>query len=91
VITKAQFSVLVCVVALSAVVPTVVAQRLIARNPVLEGEIDASIAPLAVPGPDDDDEVAGHRAAHPPAAPSVDGEDADGVDAPASADRLGER
>jgi Kef-type K+ transport system membrane component KefB len=60
VITKAQFSVLVCVVALSAVIPTAIAQRMLARNPVLEGEIDT-----VGPPPADDDEVPGHRRQHP--------------------------
>jgi Kef-type K+ transport system membrane component KefB len=71
VISRAQFSVLVCVVALSAVVPTVIAQRLIARNPVQSGELDSTIASPAAPGPDDDDEVALHPAKHPTKARSA--------------------
>jgi Kef-type K+ transport system membrane component KefB len=71
VISRAQFSVLVCVVALSAVVPTVIAQRLIARNPVQSGELDSTIASPAAPGPDDDDEVARHPAKHPTKARSA--------------------
>lgn len=45
VITKAQFSVLICAIALSAVVPTAIAQRMLIRHPVLDAEVD--IAPIA--------------------------------------------
>jgi Kef-type K+ transport system membrane component KefB len=65
VIDRAQFSVLICVVALSAVVPTVIAQRLIARHPVQSGELDSTITPPAAPGPGDDDEVAARPASSP--------------------------
>jgi Kef-type K+ transport system membrane component KefB len=62
VITRAQFSVLVCVVVLSAVIPTAIAQAMLRRRPVTE----LGIAGLAVgdgyaPGPGDDDEVPEHR------------------------------
>ncbi len=82
VITQGQFSVLVCVVVLSAVVPTAMAQRILARHPVLEAEIDTQAAVPTVPdvgslhgdvelyagGPGDDDEVPAHRRVHPPGA-----------------------
>jgi Kef-type K+ transport system membrane component KefB len=81
VITRAQFSVLVCAVALSAVVPTAIAQHILARNPVLETEAEAGTAGRAPAtladlggdlgpygaGPGDDDEVPAHRRVHPPA------------------------
>jgi hypothetical protein len=58
VITKAQFSVLICAIALSAVVPTAVAQRMLVRHPVVEAEADElSIegdAPVAVAAGDDE-------------------------------------
>jgi Kef-type K+ transport system membrane component KefB len=63
VITKAQFSVLICAIALSAVVPTAIAQRMLARHPVLEAETDNvpiwADAPVVTSA--GDDEVAGRR------------------------------
>jgi sodium/hydrogen exchanger family protein len=65
VITRAQFSVLVCVVVLSAVVPTAAAQALLRRRPVTD--LPPAIREPAsgyAPGAGDDDEVPAHR---PPA------------------------
>jgi hypothetical protein len=56
VITREQFSVLVCVVILSAVVPTAVAQTLLRRR--RPGAFPAPAEESDVPS---DDEVPGHR------------------------------
>jgi len=64
VITKAQFSVLVCAVALSAVVPTAIAQRILTSHPVLETELEVGpVEPAA--DVEEDDEVPVHRREHP--------------------------
>ena len=66
VITRAQFSVLVCTVVLSAVVPTAIAQALLRRRPVVE-PVASGGRPTwdgYAPGPGDDDEVPEHRPPH---------------------------
>jgi Kef-type K+ transport system membrane component KefB len=62
VITTAQFSVLVCVVVLSAVVPTAVAQYLFRRRPVTADEgLEGAPEPVtAYAPPEDDDETPVH-------------------------------
>jgi Kef-type K+ transport system membrane component KefB len=68
VITKAQFSVLICAIALSAVVPTAIAQRMLIRHPVLEMEEDAETtrtSALLVTSAGDD-EVPARRLDHRP-------------------------
>jgi hypothetical protein len=66
VITRAQFSVLVCTVVLSAVVPTAIAQALLRRRPVAEAVADGGARSWDgyAPGPGDDDEVPEHRPPH---------------------------
>jgi Kef-type K+ transport system membrane component KefB len=82
VITQAQFSVLVCVVALSAVIPTAIAQRILVRNPVQETETDTESEQAALArhmtspagsGSGDDEEAPAHRREQPriPEDPSV--------------------
>ena len=73
VITRAQFSVLVCTVVLSAVIPTAIAQAMLRRRPVAAPPTAG--APTwggYAPGPGDDDEVPEHRQPHNlPVNPSV--------------------
>ena len=68
VITKAQFSVLICAIALSAVVPTAIAQRMLIRHPVLEMEEDAETTRTSalVVTSAGDDEVPARRLDHRP-------------------------
>ena len=73
VITRAQFSVLVCVVVLSAVVPTAFAQSLLRRRPVTDlGPAVGEPAAAYVPGEGDDDELPTHRPPHPTSAAAYD-------------------
>jgi len=65
VITQAQFSVLVCAVALSAVVPTAIAQRMLIRHPVVEAEMETQPTGEPVPETVPGDGTAGHYGAEP--------------------------